>query len=196
MNPMMNERTFSHLQAYKLDAPERREWLPVSDVMDALHLQTGSIVADIGAGTGYFTLPMATAVGESGKVWAIDMQPEMLAILSDKLRTTDLKNVECRQGVATKTGLSEDCCDVILMANLWHELDERRTVLEEAWRILRPGGRIAVLDWSPIADQPPGPPLEHRIPSLSVSDDLAISGFHPVLNRHVGAFSYLIIADR
>lgn len=192
----MNERTFSHLQAHKLDLPERRLWLPIAEVLAAINLHEGDVIADIGAGTGYFALPMAEAVGPTGEVWAIDVQPEMLAILASKLRDSVVKNVECVQGEATTTGLAPSSFNLVLMANLWHELDQIPKVLAEVRRILRPRGRVAVLDWRPLVDQPPGPPLEQRISSMSVVEDLAIAGFQKASNTIIGTYSYLVIAER
>ena len=192
----MNDRTFSHLQAHKLDLPERQLWLPIADVLALLALNPGETVADIGAGTGYFALPMAGAVGPLGKVWAIDMQPEMLAILSRKLEDNEVKNVECITGEAKATGVAPNSCNLVLMANLWHELDHIPKVLAEVRRILQPGGRVAILDWCPLADQPPGPPLAHRISSVNVTEDLAVAGFRKASNTLIRTYSYLVIAKQ
>jgi len=191
----MNERTFSHLQAAKLDAPERRTWLPVSPVLEQLAPRLGSTVADIGAGTGYFSLPMANAVGESGRIFAVDLQPEMLVLLEAKLTDAHITNVDCRIGEAAFTRLESGSCHLVLMANLWHELDDFPQVLAEVRRILVNNGRVAILDWRPGVEQPPGPPLVQRIPAESVVEDLEIAGFVIVSNHEVGLYSYLITAD-
>ncbi len=81
----MNERTFRASEAHKLEDPDRQKWLPVQDVLAALDLRPGMCMADIGAGTGYFTLPAARAVGPQGRVFAVDLQPEMLAKLRGNL---------------------------------------------------------------------------------------------------------------
>jgi len=191
----MNERTFSHLQAHRLDAPERQIWLPTATVLEELDITSGMIVADIGAGTGHFALPLASAVGVHGKVFAIDLQPEMLALLQAKLPDADLVNVECRTGEATATGLEANCCDLVLLANIWHELDHVPQVLAEVKRILRSSGRVAILDWRPGVMQPPGPPLAHRIPAQSAAQSLASAGFNVVKNIEIGMYSYLVLAD-
>jgi len=192
----MNDRTFSHVHAHKLDAPERQIWLPASEVVDALDLKPGFTIADVGAGTGYFAIPMSRVVGPAGKVLAVDAQPEMLDILRKKLQDACVTNIECRDGEAEATGLAPDSCDLVLLANLWHELDHTPRVLAETRRILRSGGRVAILDWRPLVDQPPGPPLEHRISSMSVVEDLAIAGFKHPTNRLIGQYSYLVIAEK
>lgn len=191
----MNERTFSHLQAHRLDAPERQIWLPTASLLEQLEIKPGMIVADIGAGTGHFALPLASAVGVQGKVFAIDVQPEMLALLQAKLPEANLANVVCRTGEATATGLEADCCDLVLLANIWHELDHVPQVLDEVKRILRSSGRVAILDWRPGVVQPPGPPLAHRIPAQSAAQSLASAGFNVVKNIEIGMYSYLLLAD-
>ncbi|HEY0308487.1 MAG TPA: methyltransferase domain-containing protein [Acidobacteriaceae bacterium] len=190
----MNERVFSPSQAHRLDAPERRTWLPLSEVLQILDLHPGMTVADIGAGTGYFSLPIASSIGEQGKVYAVDLQPEMLACIREKLIGTAIMNIECRAGAASATGLTDGSCDLILMAYIWHELENISDVLSEANRILRIKGRIAVLDWRPGVQQPPGPPLDHRIPQKDTVKGLIGAGFQMSCISEIGPFAYLIVA--
>ena len=81
----MHDRRFPASQAERLDNPERLLWLPPGDVLAALGVQIGATVADVGAGTGYFALPLSSAVGAAGKVYAVDGQSEMLAWIKGKL---------------------------------------------------------------------------------------------------------------
>jgi ubiquinone/menaquinone biosynthesis C-methylase UbiE len=185
---------FSPSQAHRLDAPERRTWLPLYEVLGSLDLRAGITVADIGAGTGYFSLPIAAEIGEHGKVYAVDVQPEMLACIQEKLSGTAITNIECRTGAASATGLSDGSCDLILMAYIWHELDDIPDVLAEANRILRTKGQIAVLDWRPGVQQPPGPPLEQRISQEDTAKELACAGFDVNAISGIGPFAYLIVA--
>lgn len=191
----MNDRRFSPSQAHRLDAPERKTWLPVDAVLSALDLHRGWSVADVGAGTGYFALPMAEAVGTMGKVFAVDAEPEMLSHLRVKLAASRIANVECKVGEASATGLSPESCDLALLANIWHELEDIPAVLTEMSRILKERGRIAILDWRPDVQQPPGPPLEHRLTKESVGKALATAGFQVRSTVEIGPFSYLVLAD-
>jgi ubiquinone/menaquinone biosynthesis C-methylase UbiE len=190
----VNERIFSPSQAHRLDSPERKTWLPLSEVLQILELRSGFTVADVGAGTGYFSLPIAALVGEHGKVYAIDVQSEMLSLLQEKLGGAGIKNVECRSGSASATGLLDGSCDFLLMAYIWHELDDIADVLAEANRILKHKGRIAVLDWRPDVQQPPGPPLEHRIQQEEVTGNLIHAGFKVNSISEIRPFAYLILA--
>ena len=188
-----HERMFRHEHAHKLDDPERQQWLPPADLMARLELAPGLRVADVGAGTGYFALPIARAVTPGGRVFAVDVQYEMLEHLRAKL---DTEPVSLVHGEATRTTLDDDSVDLVFLANVWHEVDDLPAALVEIARILRPAGRLAILDWRTDVEQPPGPPLEHRIPEGDVVALLREHGFVARAPEHVGRFSYLVTARR
>lgn len=191
----MNERTFRPENAFKLEDPERYVWLPPADVVSALHLRPEMTAVDIGAGTGYFAIPMAEAVGSGGKVIAVDFQKEMLEFLAGKLRLDGMPgNIELVRGEATRTTLSSDCADLVFLANVWHELDDHSAALTEARRILHHDGRIAILDWRPHAGDPPGPPAGHRIAPDEIRRILEGEGWGPGESLKIGKYHYLLIA--
>lgn len=191
----MNERTFSTAGAHRLDDPERRVWLPPDEVIDSLGIGPGMNVADIGAGTGYFALPIAAKIAPGGRVFALDLQPEMLTRIREKLAAPEApQNIELREGEDAATGLPDACADLVLLANLWHEVDDREATLREAARLLRPGGRIAILDWRDDVTRPPGPPREHRIAEDETMRALQDGGWNVRDCVHVGPYSYLVIA--
>ena len=193
----MTGRTFSVADAHKLEDPERLAWLPPNEVVVSLDLKPGMAVADIGAGTGYFTLPMARAVEEQGKVYALDFQTGMLDLLGKKLLEPNAPtNVTIVHASATHTTLPPLCVDVVFMANVWHELDDHSIALKEAARILRPKGRIAILDWRTNVAQPPGPPLAHRIAAATVVETLKSNGWSVERSGNVGKYGYLVIGGR
>lgn len=192
----MNDRTFSSSQAHRLDSAERKEWLPIGEVLQRLALRPGLRVADIGAGTGYFSLPLAEEIGAKGTVFAVDVQPEMLTFIEEKLKAAGVTNVRCSVGEAVRTGLADESSDLILMSYLWHELDDVDEVLAEAKRVLVGGGRIAIVDWKPGVQQPPGPPLEHRIPAERVTDALQRAGFMVASSEDIGPFGYIVLASK
>jgi ubiquinone/menaquinone biosynthesis C-methylase UbiE len=191
----MNERTFSAADAHKLEDPERLEWLPPNEVIASLELQAGMSVADIGAGTGYFSLPIARTVGSSGRVHAVDFQTAMLDILGKKLIEPNAPtNISLVHGAATHTTLPDRCVELVFLANVWHEVDDHALVLKEVARLLRKNGRVAILDWRPNVQQPPGPPPEHRISASTVAEDLNLNGWNVERIGNVGKYSYLIVA--
>lgn len=192
----MNERVFSHTQANKLEDPARLKWLPPSDVIAALDIHSGMAVVDVGAGTGYFSIPIADWLGSSGVVYAVDLQPEMLDLLKKKLRHRKNQcRIELLQGTADCVPLPTHCSDLVLLANIWHELDALETVLKEARRLLKPGGKLAILDWSAEFSGPPGPPQGHRVSDAAVCDMLLSEGWVVLADTAIGAFSYLVVAS-
>ena len=156
----MNDRVFSHIQAGKLDDPARLKWLPPSEVIAALDIHCGMTVVDVGAGTGYFSIPIADWLGTSGIVHAVDLQPEMLELLKKKLYhgKKNLCKIELLEGSADCVPLPDRSADLVLLANIWHELDSLDAVLKEIRRLLKSGGRLAILDWRAEFSAPPGPP--------------------------------------
>lgn len=192
----MHERRFRPSQMHRLEDPDRKNWLPSGDILACLGLQPRSTVADIGAGTGYFALPMAAAVGAAGRVFAVDVSPEMLARLREKLAEAGLANVVCVEAEASATTLPALSCDCVFLANVWHEFDDHSAVLAEAHRILSPSGRIAILDWRPDVEPGHGPPVEHRISAESARQSLAQAGFNPTASPRLFAFSWLLTGAR
>lgn len=192
----MNDRVFKHTHAHKLEDPERLKWLPPAEVLSRLHLAVGTRVADVGAGTGYFSIPIAKAVGNSGQVFAIDVQQEMLDLLRHKLEQPDSPgNISLHLGIASKLPLADDAVDLTFYANIWHELDDQEATLREAVRVTAANGKIAVLDWRSDKEPPPGPPSEHRISAEAAVQFLQTNGCHRVSCYNVGEYGYLVTAE-
>jgi ubiquinone/menaquinone biosynthesis C-methylase UbiE len=178
--------------AGRLDNPERLLWIPPAMVIGALAIHPGDAIADIGAGTGFFSLPLAKAAGSPGLVFAVDCQAEMLRHLQFKLDTGSISNIRVINTAADSTGLPSESCDLVFMANVWHEFADRPAVLREARRILNARGRIAVLDWRPDAEPHPGPPLHHRISASDALEDMQSAGFTGVKQSNVGIYSWMV----
>ncbi len=192
----MHDRRFPAAQAHKLEDPARLEWLPPAEVLALLNITPGEVIADIGAGTGYFALPMAGRTGKRGRVIAIDAQPEMLEWIRRKMETSGFTNIQLVHAEAESTTLPGASCDLAFMANVWHEFPNREAVLAEAVRILKPGGRLAILDWRPDVERIAGPPLEHRLSVEECTSEMENAGFQPQAMGHVGEYSWLVVATR
>jgi ubiquinone/menaquinone biosynthesis C-methylase UbiE len=192
----MNEKRFPASEAHRLDNPARAEWLASSDVLSALNLHAGQTVADVGAGTGYLSLPFAQCVGLKGKVYAVDAQAGMLSILQQKIDRSHLSNVILIQAEAHQSGLPASCCGLFFMANVWHEIEDRNAVLEEAMRVLEPGGRIAILDWRPDVEPEHGPPIADRIDASRAMESLRFAGFEQAVITEVGLYSWLVQGEK
>jgi ubiquinone/menaquinone biosynthesis C-methylase UbiE len=191
-----NDRVMNIADAHKLENPDRVQWLPPDEILGHLPLRPGAVVADIGAGTGYFALPLARAVGPKGRVLAVDLQIEMLELLRAKLNVSDAPaNIELVHGRADATTLSDCSCDVVFIANVWHELPDHDAALREFRRVLKPGGSLTVVDWRPDTVHPPGPPLEHRIPQSAVVTKIKDAEWEILSETSVGKYSYFILAE-
>ena len=192
----MHDRVFKHKEAHKLEDPERLRWLPPAEVISYLRLLPGMKIADIGAGTGYFSIPIARAVGDRGRVLAADLQPEMLELLRQKLSQEDAPgNIKPLQAEASALPLPDRTVHMAFYANIWHELPDHDAAFAEAVRVSVLGGRIAILDWRDDCAPPPGPPQEHRISDEAVVAFLKTHGCQNVVSRPVGQYGYLVTAE-
>ena len=135
-------------------------FLNPSEVLKQLKLRKDMIACDFGCGSGGWVIPLAKIL-EEGKIYAIDILEEPLSALKGRAKLEKILNVETiRSNVEAKNGskLSDNSCDLVLMTNLLFECDDKKIVLEEGKRVLKPGGRILVVDW--IKDNPLTPEIE------------------------------------
>ncbi|HEX4949802.1 MAG TPA: methyltransferase domain-containing protein [Blastocatellia bacterium] len=190
-----SEKIFNPDLAQRLEDPERKTWMPPDEIIAPLRLQPGMHVADVGAGTGYFSLPLSVAVGPEGHVYAIDPVVEMRAILAGKLTASDApQNISVQEGLAEQLPLDDDSCDAVFLANVWHGVEDREAALRECERVLRVPGHVLILDWHHDRERPPGPPLERRIPATQVVTFFQQHGWMVTEQRDIGPNHYLLLA--
>ena len=130
-----------------LDRPEREKEENPEGALDAIGIRPGMIVADIGAGTGYMSLRMAKRVGPTGKVYANDIQPEMLRRLRKNADKAQLKNIEIVLGSEVDPKLPAGQLDLVLMVDVYHELSEPQKMLRKIRESLKPTGRLVLLEY-------------------------------------------------
>jgi len=162
--------------AKEFDNPQRDAWQKPEEILDALHLQRTSLVADIGAGTGYFSVRIARRIPE-GKIFAADIEPDMVRYLGERARLEHLTNLVPVQANADAANLPEPV-DVALIVDTYHHIGNRTQYFAKLKSSLRPGGRLVIVDFK--ADSPNGPPVQHRLPPERVTQELKAAGYTPV----------------
>jgi ubiquinone/menaquinone biosynthesis C-methylase UbiE len=130
-----------------LDRPEREDEEQPAKVLEALELKGGEVVADLGAGAGFFSFKMSPKVGEKGKVLAVDIQDEMIAELQKRIRKLKLSNVETVKCTETDPKLPEGGVDLVLMVDVYHELSYPYEVMTAIRKALKPGGRVVLVEY-------------------------------------------------
>lgn len=155
-----NPEDLEHYLA-RLEDPERAAWQKPDQVIAALGLSPGAVVCDVGVGPGTFAIPMARAVGPQGRVHAIDVEPRMLELLERRAREAGVSNVRPLLSTDGEAAPPEPC-ELVLMVNAYHHFPDGAATLRRLARSLRPGGRIAVVDFHG-GELPVGPPPDHKV---------------------------------
>ena len=176
-----------HQGAPWLDRPEREQEERPSRAVRELKLQPGMVVADFGAGSGYYTERLARAVGPNGKVLAVDLQPEMLQLVGARMKRLGLTNVELVRNTEDDPRLPAGAVDLILMVDVYHELASPQRVLRAMKAALSPRGRIAILEFRkedgsvPIRE-------EHKMSVKQAVQEFGAEGY--VLDRRVDSLPW------
>jgi predicted methyltransferase len=153
-----------------LEAPDRDQWQRPDQIMDALGIAEASVVADLGAGSGWFTVRLARRVGPNGLVYAQDVQPEMLAAISRRVQREGMRNVRVRLGRGSDPRLPARTFDAIVMVEVAHQIDDRVALFRALRTALKPQGRLGVIDYR-LNGGGPGPDLDERVdPDLIVKE--------------------------
>ncbi len=159
--------------AHVFDDPQRDAWQKPHEVIQALELAPGAVVADIGAGTGYFSARLATMLPK-GRVYAVDVEPDMVKHLAQRARKEGRANMQAVQGAFDDPKLPGKA-DLMLFVDVHHHIDKREQYFKNLQRYLNPGGRVAIIDFRPDASM--GPPKHSRIPADKVKAELKAAGY-------------------
>jgi cyclopropane fatty-acyl-phospholipid synthase-like methyltransferase len=159
--------------AHVFDDPARDRWQKPHQVIEALRLAPGAVVADIGAGTGYFSARLATMLPK-GKVFAADLEPDMVRHLAERARRERLPNLVAVQSAVDDARLPEKV-DLALLVDVYHHIGDRRAYFERLKGALKPGARVAIIDFTMDAEM--GPPPRARVPQAQVKRELAAAGY-------------------
>jgi SAM-dependent methyltransferase len=175
-----------------LEAPDRDAWQRPHQILDALGIAEASVVADVGAGSGWFTVRLARRVGPNGLVYAQDVQPEMLAAITRRIQREGLANVRTRLGRGSDPFLPADTFDAILIVDVVHEIEDRVTLFTNLARALKPDGRIGVVDFKP-GGAGPGPDADERVPADTVEAEARRAGLEVKRREAFLPFQYFLI---
>lgn len=175
----------------KLNTEERRQMLTPLETLTRLGYKAGQTFADIGCGTGLFTFPAAEIGGETAKIHAVDIAPEMLGDVRQRAAELGYGNIDTVQSDAYDFKLKDGSADFVLICTVLHEIEDKARFITEAKRICRTQGIIAVIDFN---EKPLGfgPPLERRLPIGEVRDLLAAAGFTGIEASDVGEAFYAV----
>lgn len=180
--------------AAMFDDPERDQWQRPGEVTSLLELSAGSVVADLGAGTGYFEPHLSRAVGDSGRVLALDVEPAMVAHMRERFSQAGLANAEVRVVDGDDPGLEPSTIDRVLIVDTWHHIDDRPVYAAKLARALRPGGFVLIVDFT--QDAPHGPPPAMRLSPAEVVAELNEGGLVArALPDETLPYQYVIRAD-
>jgi ubiquinone/menaquinone biosynthesis C-methylase UbiE len=160
--------------------------------MDALNLSDGSVVADLGAASGWFTIRLAQRVGPNGRVYAEDVQRQMIEVIKRRLQRENLRNVEVRLGKADDPGLPTGMLDAVLIVDAYHEIAEPVALLRNAARALKPRGLIGIVEFTKTGGGP-GPAMEMRVDPDRVIREANAAGLELVKRPDMLRYQYMLI---
>ena len=183
-----------------LMSEERKRFHDPQTVLAGIGATCGMVMADLGSGPGFFTIPMAQLAGEGGLVYAVDGNQAMLNALKENLVNAEVnpKVVKIIQSDVCNTKIPDTSVDLVLFANLLHEVEDRKAFFQELMRISKPGACIVDLDWKKIQTEQ-GPPLKERLSEAEARAVFAENGFVVIKQIDVGSYHYMVIgktADR
>jgi ubiquinone/menaquinone biosynthesis C-methylase UbiE len=160
--------------------------------MDALYIAEGSVVADLGAASGWFTIRLARRVGPNGKVYAEDIQPQMIEVINRRLPRENVKNVETRLGTADDPDLPVGKLDAVLIVDAYHEMERPVALLRNVALALKPGGRLGIVEFT-MAGGGPGPPMEERVDPERVIREAGEAGLRLIARPNMLRYQYMLV---
>ncbi len=184
---------FDPARAERLVSEDRQQMLPAEQILTAAGLAPGQVMVDLGAGPGFFTLPAARIVGPKGRVYAADIQPQLLEMCRQRAAEAGITGIETVHSQESHVPLPDALADRVFIAFVLHESDDPVAFLREARRLLRPGGEVAIVDWHK-TEGTPGPPLEHRVGEDDIAALAAQAGLRvaPTPTHHRSENYYVV----
>lgn len=175
--------------AKMFDDPKRDEWQKPHELIGALALKPDAIVADIGAGTGYLTVRLAHMTPR-GRIYAVDVEPDMVAYLRNRAAKSGLKNVVAVQATAGKLNLPEKV-DMAVLLDVYHHIDDREAYFRQLKGLLKPGAKVAIIDFR--LDAPQGPPVSARLAPDRIRAEMKRAGYELAQEHEVLPHQYFLV---
>jgi len=175
----------------RFDNPKRDVWQKPEHVIEVAGIKTGMSVVDIGAGTGYFAAHLSRAVGESGTVLGLDVEPDMVRYMKERAKRESLANFEARVAKPDDPGLPPGSADRIVIVNTWHHITERERYGRTLVKALRSGGALVIVDFTKASSF--GPPKHHKLSSAQVQSELEAVGMRAELSTEDLPHQYIVI---
>ncbi len=174
-----------------LEGPDRDAYQRPDQIMDALQIGENSVVADLGAGGGWFTVRLARAVGPNGRVYAEDIQPQMIQAIDRRVTRENLRNVTTVLGTPTDPKLPAGSLDAVLIVDAYHEMDQPVTLLRNIARSLKPSGVIGIVNYKKDGGGP-GPAMNERVDAEQVIRDATAAGLELRKRENFLRYQYLL----
>ena len=175
-----------------LDDPARDAYQKPHEVVMALALKEGERIADIGAGSGYFSLRFTHHVGTGGQVLAVDINPDMIVHLNQRIRDDRLENIRTILALPDDPLLADASVDRIFICETWHHIDNHPPYLARLKKALKPGGQIIIIDFQK-EPTPVGPPAEMRVARKDVVSEFDQNGFRLAKEHMFLPYQYFLV---
>jgi ubiquinone/menaquinone biosynthesis C-methylase UbiE len=175
-----------------LEDPKRDAYQKPQEVMTALAIKPGEVIADIGAGSGYFTFRLAQHVGGKGKIYAVDVSPDMILHINRRIRDLNVGNVVTVLSDPDDPLLPVRSIDRFFFSESWHHIENQTKYLELMKRMLKPGGQVVMIDFQK-KDLPVGPPLQMKIAKEDLIKQMQSHGFRLQKEHRFLPYQYFLI---
>jgi len=189
----MSDKLFDPKKLLKLNNPKRFEEVPPKVIWDKLNLKNPKVLIDIGAGTGYFTKEFMKLI-QTGKIYACDISDIMLEWMKENT-CKDFPDIIPTKLATSTLPFDDEVADLVYTINLHHEIDDHNSLLNEAFRILKSGCKIFIVDWKKIKTEN-GPPLNIRFKTEEVKEQLIEAGFKNIQISNDFTNYFLVIAEK
>lgn len=175
-----------------LEDPKRDAYQKPHEVLQALELKAGETIADIGAGSGYFALRFSQHVGDQGRVYAVDIEPNMVRHMNRRIRDAGLQNVTTILADPDDPLLAERSIGLFFFCDVWHHVENQTKYLDLIKKMLKPGGQVVMIDFHK-KDLPVGPPLKMKIAREELLKQMEQNGFRLAKEHTFLPYQYFLV---